>query len=183
MEKVVREYMVYDFEELRPEVQEKVINNFRYINVDFDWWDSDYYSEIAKEYGIKIIPSKMCFDIYEGWVAFDTFNHSYDNNWKVPIEIEDKEKFLKKAGVKDKGEIKINHKHYAGGYIKNFIEVAEGDYTEIDITKLQGTLEEMLSKILKALKEDYDYLTSDDAVKETIQINEFKFLENGELFK
>src|SRR3990172_9884255 len=43
---------VYKFDELTTEVQNKVIQSFSNLNVDYDWWRSVY--EDAEQIGLKI---------------------------------------------------------------------------------------------------------------------------------
>ncbi|HXP48576.1 MAG TPA: hypothetical protein VN922_01415, partial [Bacteroidia bacterium] len=42
-------------------------------------------------------------------------------------------------------------------------------------------LNNILSKLKAALRNDYDYLTSDEAIIETIKANEYQFTKDGKL--
>lgn len=184
MKTITREYNLFNFDELSEEAKDKVIHDNFYFNVEHTWWEmDDIYFEIASEYGIKIKMNDVCFDLERGaFVAFDTFNHSRSDTWECPIVVEDEKKFCKKADVKFNPEayISIGHKHYAGSLISNFIET--DDYEEEDFEALQTTLEEMLDKILSQLRKEYDYLTSRESIAESIRLNEYTFLQNGEMF-
>jgi hypothetical protein len=174
-----RQYKVYKFNELTEDQKQKVVDRYADINVDHEWYDDDGFQEDASEYGIKIDMNQISFDLDRGsYAAFDTFNHSRKVNWRCPIVIEDVKKFVKKAGIKYNGDnyISIGHNHYAGGLIKNTIET---DYEEEDV--LQETLNEMLDKILSSLKKSYDYLTSEEAIIETLQANDYYFTEDGKI--
>jgi hypothetical protein len=87
----------------------------------------------------------------------------------------------KKAGVKynKEGNITINHIHYAGAVIRNIIE-SEG-YLAEEADKLQDMLDNMLGEMLKQLRRSYDYLTSREAIIDTIKANEWMFTENGKI--
>lgn len=172
-------YYVYEFKELSEEIQEKILEKYWNINVDYEWWTyDDYYNLIAEEYGIKIDMRGVSFDLDRNEIAFDTFNHARSKNWTLPIQIVDLEKFLNKAGLpyNEDGYVRIDHKHYSGGRIKNII-FSDG----YDDDALQEALDEMLDKILHTLKEEYRFLTSRQAIIETILANNFWFKENGEI--
>ena len=48
----IKEATIYKFEELQEEIQEKVLNNFREINVDYGWWlGDDYLLQVFDEKG------------------------------------------------------------------------------------------------------------------------------------
>ena len=49
----MRQETVYKFEELSEDVQQKLIDNYRYTRVECDWWD--YIDEEIKEQGGKLI--------------------------------------------------------------------------------------------------------------------------------
>jgi len=178
-----REYYVYDWDELDEETQELVIERYWDINVNYNWYDLVDLTSIADEYGISINPSGMEFDLYRNpYIAFDTYNHQGKPNWKVPIEITNMDKFLEKAKVmKPKDDEDgdcfyafIDHKHMEG-QIKNIIVTSHNDLQD----RLQETLDEMLHKMLRTLINAYNYLTSKEAIIETLTINQYKFTKDG----
>ena len=53
MRTITKKYKVYSFQELDEETKEKVLENFRGINVEFDeWYYDEMLNEIAKDYGL-----------------------------------------------------------------------------------------------------------------------------------
>jgi len=176
-----RTYNVYKFSELPEEAKEKALDRYRYFNVEVSYWyeDDEVYNEIAKDYGIEISMREIDFDLDRGsYVAFDTYNHSQDSKWTCPIVVTDEKKFCKKANVEYNPEYSINidHTHYAGGRIANYID---SDYEEEE--KLQATLEDMLDKLLKALKENYYNEISDEAIIDTLEANDYDFTIEGKI--
>ena len=49
-----KQIKVYSFKELKPEIQEQVLNQFREHNLDYEWWEYlyDEFEEELKEIGI-----------------------------------------------------------------------------------------------------------------------------------
>jgi hypothetical protein len=182
-----REYEVYPFNELSDEAKQKAIERYGNINVDYSWWEMDcIYQEMAKDYGLEINMGEVCFDLdRDNYLYFETYNHGGKDNWITGIYIADYKKFCKKAGVRYTKKIKednfsINHKHYGGGSGKNYID--SYDLDEKTEEKLQACLDEFIDKVLSGLKEEYNHLTSEEAIIDTIESNEFEFLESGERF-
>jgi len=184
---VKKTYKVFKFSELEKETQEKVIEKLYNINVEYDWWADDcIYEEIAEKYGLGIDMSEICFDLdRSNFCYFETYNHGQKDNYTKGIFIDNYSKFIKKAGLKENKALKendfyIDHKHYGGGDGKNYIE---GDnLTEKELEKLETCLESFTEEILSQLKRNYNYLTSEKSIIDTIEANEYDFLENGEMF-
>jgi len=189
MKIITRKYKVFNFNELKDEAKDRVIEDLRYINVDHSWFDMDEgYNEVAKKYGLKIIMGEVCFDLdRDNYCYFETYNHGGKKDYEKGIYIADYKKFVKKAGLKLNKRFEdsfvIEHKHYAGGVGKNFIADNYGyDLKENELEKLENCLESFIDKILKGLKDDYNYLTSRESIIETIEANDYEFLESGKLF-
>lgn len=194
MRKVKRIYNVFSFKELKKDIKQKVLEKLCYINVENEWWDyDDMYNEIAKDYGLEIVMGEICFELDRGsYCYFDTYNHSQKKDYVKGIDIVDYDKFIKKAGLKknkrlyseeNSGGFWVDHKHYGGGGGKNIIE-HNWDFTlnEKEMEKLQNCLDNFIEEVFKQLRKDYDYLTSEKSIVETIKANEYEFLESGEMF-
>jgi len=180
----IRNYQVFSFAEANEALKEKILNEYRYINVDSNHWYADdcIYDDIADRYGLKIIMAEASFDLDRAnYIAFDTFNHSRRAGWTVPIYINDTKKFCKKAGIKFNPNVNIliDHKHYAGSFIKNFVFSEE--LFDADIDKLQDCLDSFLNEILKQLKLVYDYNTDDEQIIDTLVLNEYMFNKDGKI--
>jgi hypothetical protein len=76
--------------------------------------------------------------------------------------------------------------------LNRFLEAADKDeYGELASLSDDQQVEDMELEFLRSiledyrilLQKDYDYQTSDEAIIETIQANEYEFTENGELFR
>ena len=154
------EVMLHEFRELNEAAKEKAIEHFRDFNVDYEWWSNSY--DGVAECGIVINE----FDTYRGTIKSDI-----DDKYETAQTI-----------VSDWGETSSLHV-----LSKQFLLDRDGLVKHLD--KFQPELNDLEVKyhhdinqeMLKMLREEYDYLTSDEAVIESIEINEFEFKEDGKL--
>jgi hypothetical protein len=163
---------LYKFDELSDEAKEKAIERLADINVDYEWWKGIY--EDASNIGLKL----TAFDIDRGSYAEGNFTLSAE---EVAANI-----------IRDHGEMCETYKT-AENFLKEHDPVY-ADYMDeksenYESGESEDKLQEMESEFLKSLLEDYrimlsheyDYLTSEEAIKETIEANEYEFLDNGDM--
>lgn len=150
---------LFEFNELPEEVQAKVLDKNRYINVESDWWDCTY--EDAANIGLKLTE----FDLDRNRHAKGEFTLPA---YQVACKIKS-----------DHGETCETYKTAV-----NFL--AEYEKLDPENNEAEAELEE---EFLKSLLEDYalmlerecEYLQSDEAVRETIEANEYTFEANGKM--
>jgi hypothetical protein len=193
---------VYEFHELHPTVQENVINSYRDINTDHDWWNFVYEDaiNIGRILGISI--DKINFSgfssqgdgahfigKYTGYekgsrdnirdyaprdtdlhgIADDLYDLQRRNFYTLTADIErDYSCRYEHPGAMD---ITL-HRYTPMGY-------------EIDVSKecydaFCGIMRDFANRIYCTLEHDYWYLTSDEAIRETIEANDYRFFANGE---
>ncbi len=164
---------VYQFSELSKEAKQKAIETHFDININCDWWESVY--EDAGQIGLKI-------------TGFDIDRASYcDGSF-----------MLSAAEVAQ--NISTNHGETCGTYktAESFIEQWQPVYSDYmdessdnyESKELEQKMIEMEDEFLKSLCEDYrimltkeyEYLTSDEAIQETIEANEYEFTADGKRF-
>lgn len=172
----MKEHIVksYSFAELSPEAQQKALENLADINTTFDWWNSTY--EDAANIGLKITG----FDIDRGSYCQGDFMASAEET-AHRIEKEHGE------GCETR-KTAAEYLHDRDAIIETAPMDENGDF-ESEYT-LDKTLDELGADFLRSLLEDYrimlqkeyEYLTSEDAIRETIEVSEYEFLENGKLF-
>ncbi len=159
----IRKDIVYKFEELSEDSQQKALELLSDINVDYDWWDSTY--DNAKNIGLEITE----FDLDRGAYAKGKFTQSAED--------------VAKAIIKDHGEDCETFKS-AQGYLL-VLESVKEDTPEDDDPDTSEIDEEFLHSLLEdyriILQHEYDYLTSREGIIETVNANEYEFLENGKL--
>ena len=171
------EVKLYEFEELSAEAKEKAIEKNRTINVDFDWWDCT--CESMKEVGVKI----DSFDIYYRTISIiiEDSEHTASKtieNFGEGMEIVK----ISKQFIKDRDALikRLGEGNDIAGYSvkEEFIDEydEEIEYLEEEYRK------EMAEEILTWLRDEYEYLQTDEAVAETLIANEYDFTEDGTIY-
>jgi hypothetical protein len=182
----------YSFEELTPEIQRNVLDDHRNWNVEsFDWWDSVYsdFKETAKDHGFKV-----------GEIYFSGFGSQGDGAmFEGEIYLLDHLKItnshlrLQKICSQFYND-RLKFKHSGHYYHENSYSVecdleasVYGEYSNIDglLRVLQIEIEsnyKTLCKLLYSnLETEFNYLTSDECIKEGLIINNYLFTENGKV--
>ncbi len=162
---------VYQYAELSDKAKEKALDACRDYNVNFDWWEFTYSD--AENIGLKITG----FDI--------------DRGSNIDAEFISGALDCATAILKEHGATCETFKT-ATAYIAErdaaIVAVPKdenGDDDEYAIDEALDPIDaEFLRSIrgdyLKMLRDEYEYQTSDEAVKETIEANEYEFTESGE---
>jgi len=196
---------VYEFKELNDSVREKVLDRFRETALDYGWWDwlvEDFLNSVKEELDLDFNEKDLSF-------SFDRDYHISLNDSVVQSEL--CSKFWSKGlvNVDLPNRFGFYSNHLGGGIMSslnesevndNICEVEyEGDENDLkDIVKqklhekkvkeLNDSVREILEKLhekmyilLKSLRDEYEYRLSDENIKELIEINEYKFRENGDL--
>jgi hypothetical protein len=160
------EIKVYRFEELDKQTKEKVIENYRYINVDNTFW----YDCIKEEFNSLGLEIKE-FDLDRG------------NYAKIYIDnFEDTSNYI----IKEFGDsvlIKQTAKNYINEYEKIQANFKEDEDVEREVELLDDQYEKEYSEdILSYLRSSYDWEISDEAITETIEANEYDFTADGKIY-
>jgi hypothetical protein len=162
----------YKFEELDEKAQERAIQNLCDINIDFDWYDCTY--EDAERIGLKI-------------ESFDLDRNIHATGKLLTNSETVAEKIIKEHGV-DCSTWKLAS-NYLFDRRKIKKENFDADCSNELTYKGEGLLEDLETQfekdLLKAysciLQNEYEYLTSREAIIETIQANEYEFTKGGKL--
>lgn len=153
------EVMLYEFSELSEAAKEKAIERFRYLNVDYEWWSCSF--DGVAECGIVIHE----FDMYSG---------------KIRSVIDDKYETAKTV-ISDWGETMGLHV-LSKQFMLDRDALVEKYGDDADLDNLESEYHHDIDQeMIKMLREEYDYLTSDEAVIESIEINNYEFTEDGTL--
>jgi hypothetical protein len=168
---------VYKFDELSDEAKERVIDSFRHVNVEFDWWEGIYSD--AENVGIKI----TSFDLDRNRHADGVFQDNFEE--------------ICRRIMAEHGEVCETYKtaqSYLNRYNELVTKYSDGVNTELvaedNEWEFDKECEELREEFEKEIFEDYsmmlqneyEYLCSDEAVYEFIRSNEYEFTEDGELF-
>ena len=165
-------YTVYKFDELSEKGKEKAIEKNRAINVDYEWWDSTY--EDAERIGLKITE----FDIGRGSYVKGAFTAS---------ACEVAQNIFNEHG--EQCETYKTAKDFLHDWQPIFNEYMDEKSEHYESAEHEDKIQEIEEEFLKSLCEDYrrmlrdeyEYQTSDEAIAETLRINEYDFTEDGEI--
>lgn len=191
------ETTVYSFEELNEAAQEKAIQRYREADpLDYEWWDFVY--EDAKRLGalIGIEIDRIYFSGFwsQGDGACFEGSYSYKKGGVKALKCEaplDEELHKVAADLQEvqrrafyKLEATVTHTgryyHEHSTSIHVFGERARWaeDAEEEGISE---ALRDFMCWIYSYLESEYEYLTSDEAIRETLIANEYEFDEDGGL--
>ena len=163
---------IYTFGELSEDMQEKAIENLYDINTFFDWWEST--CENAAIIGLNI-------------TSFDL-----DRCRRVNGEMNFAANEVAANIFRDHGEGCETYKT-AQAFMKEweplFFEYMDETNEKYESAETESDLQDLESEFLKNLLEDYsiilqnefEYLQSEEAIKETIESNEYEFTADGKL--
>lgn len=160
---------VYTFDELSDEAKKKVMDTFSDINVDYDWWESVY--DDAEMVGLRI-------------EEFDTYRKSIGGEFCVLGDAEQCAGLI----LANHGE-KCETYKLAEAYLKDLAAIEKKypkredeereEFTEEAGVRRNEFLEDLLNEYLSTLEKEYDYLTSEEAIIETIRVNDYEFYADG----
>jgi hypothetical protein len=164
---------LFTFDELSEEAQDKALDSLRDINLHFDWWDGVYYD--ADNIGLKITG----FDLDRNRHATGNFVNSAaytadrilteHGNQCDTYELADKFKTEHDRLSDLSDELSKTDKW------DNMAKV-DGELTDLE----NEFLADLLECYASMLQREYEYLYSDEAIKETIMANSYEFTEDGE---
>lgn len=148
---------LYKFNELTEEAQRKAIDNLCDINVDHDWWECVY--QDAEDVGLLI----KGFDINRRTIEIDFYQDAEHSAC----------------------HILSSHGHESSTYqntidfVVTYLQYRDNDEKEEVRYEL---LRDLGNSYLAMLENEYEYLTSEEAIVETIVANEYEFTENGKFY-
>jgi len=176
---------IYSFNELSNEVKEKILEEYRDINVNYSAWADvviDEWKMKLKDLGYFNVEIYYSGFYCQGSGAY--FTGKVDvNEWIKKHKAKTRfKKLLKEIEQGCFYEIRINHgyryKMYVEYEAEGMSDKAYGQLKEV-VNWIEQEAYELSEKIYKDLEREYEYLISDEAVIDTIKENNFEFLEDG----
>lgn len=158
----IKETKVYPFGELSDDAKEKVVQSLWDINLFYEWWETTF--EDAAQVGLKL-------------TEFELDRGSYCRGAFDVDAVETAKKIFKEHG-KDCETFKT-----AAAFLAEFhpyIVESNEDCEDADSIRQEFRLN-ILEDYRIILQKEYEYLSSEDAIIETIKANEYEFTKNGEL--
>jgi hypothetical protein len=173
------ETKVYTWDELTDEQKEKALSKLYDLNTGYEWWQSVY--EDAEDVGIKI----TSFDLDRNRHAEGKFTMNATDVAKAIVEDHGPDCETYKTAREF-----LNAVTPMIDFRDNFADddnTTEEEYKTFDdnTDKIEELEEEFLKSILEdysiMLQKEYEYLSSEEAIVETIKANEYEFDENGNI--
>jgi hypothetical protein len=158
---------LYKFSELSKESQEKAIENLSSINVDYEWWEFTF--EDAKNVGLEITEfyiDRGCKGLFID-SAVDTANKIIEQHGAACETYKTAKTFLEEY---EEEKAKFEEEYEDEYFLSDEDELAE-DF-----------LKSLLEDYRIMLRNEYEYLTSEKAIKETIEANDYEFTREGKRF-
>ena len=198
MRTMIKEYNIYNYQDIlnNEDLKQKVLEKYRDINVSFD----DWYNFIIAKWTEKLeqlgfIDPSICFTGFSSQGDGASFTADID----IKLAAQKSELFtvreinllytLWNYGLIEAGIKRITYRYYHEN--TTALECYDGQlqisWTHIKkvVNKLWKYLEKIrynLSKeIFKDLETEYNYLTDETTILETLKINEYEFYENGSI--
>ena len=175
--------MVYSFNELSDDAKERALNEFRYIDVDGGWWEDSYDTIRAAGKLLGLDIDRIYFDTD----LYCTFDASYEYARGAVKAV--KAEFPQNTDLhKIASELQALQKRH---FYSLSCAVTKGRTTnryscfrfgeDYECKDLGDIIDDFAHWAQILLRDEYKYLTSDEAVKETIEANEYEFTEGGKL--
>ena len=196
---------VFKFAELSEEAQQAAIEKQHDCNVDYDWWDCTYEDAItiAGLMGIEI--EKIYFSGFSSQGDGACFEGSYEYKkggvkavkghagqdeelYRIAQELQNIQKksfYGLYANVKQSGH--YMHENctdidvYERRTLRDGYESDESASLS-DHEAIEEVLRDFMRWIYKQLEKEYDYLTSEEAIKESIEANDYEFTAEGKKY-
>lgn len=188
------EIKIYEFKELSEKVQQKVLENFRYFNVDDDYW-CEYLKEDFKEKlenigidNVVIYYSGFCTQgdgaSFTGDLDIKKVMEHFKLNEKYPIIYQNGEDIIFKVIHNDSRYYHHNTMGYRLRFDSYDLEdiITEKDNLEDFISEINYNMRELAKEFYKQLETEFYNAISDENVIASIEANEYMFLINGEVF-
>ena len=167
----------YLFDELPEDSQQKAIEKYQDINVDYDWWDSVYAdAEDNALVRIKAFNDYSCTlellsDVRTSCRRILKTHGKTCDTWKLAAEtlrtyVHAQVAWWNKLDPED----------------QDYWRMSDFDGTEEHIAIEAEYVYALSEEYRSLLQQEYEYLTSEQAIAETLRANEYQFTLEGEIY-
>lgn len=188
----MKSYPVYKFSELTPAAKEKALTELRDCNVDYNGWADcvlDDWKEKLEKFGYtspEIAYSGFCSQgdgaSFTAAVDLPAWIKATKNTKRFAAIL----KWLKSPDEWHTANIIRIDRHYSH-YNTVRAELEYDDTAPADMSELEAAItshvRDLSRQLYRDLEKEYEYLTSDEAIKETIESNSWTFNARGHLDK
>jgi hypothetical protein len=163
------ETIVYKFNELSNKAKETAISKNYDINIYYDWWNMTY--EDANLIGFNI----TSFSIDRNYHLNAEFNSSAIDTAKLIVDMHGENCATYQLSLQFKTDCLVLEVKYLLLGNEDSYE-AQSEYDDLQDTYLEN----LQDAYLKILKDEYEYLTSDTAIAERLEVNDYYLTVDGE---
>lgn len=190
----------YEYKELPEKIQEKILEKLYDINTDYEWYDCEIDHQKEKLETLGFNNAEIAFNISYSQGDGASFTTNDIDIKKYIIETKQQEKYpLILASFEDRAEYdqptaSIDRTEYHLYVHENTIEVSinDNDYQDEapqgyqdEVLALEEEMQEHIIELSQEIHTDltaeYEELTSDEAIIDTIEANGYTFDEKGEI--
>lgn len=156
------ETKVYQYDELLEEAQSKAVEAHLDINVNYDWWEFIY--EDLEKMGIEV-------------VNFNSHKTAI-NLTETPLDVVDRltEEY---ADITEIHQTALNFKN---DWVNLHHTSADTDVSDDEEDLELDFTNTLVEDVRIMLNHEYEYLTSEEAIIETLVANEYEFTKDGTIF-
>lgn len=181
---------VYRFDELSPKAQEKVLYHF------YEWmeFDSEYVIDYIKEAGaaLGIRVDDVDYEVGDrGDYAVVTGLYMYKKGWRAALKAVSGSDELLRIG-KELQEVQRKHFYKLYSFLSKGLHFyskslqwletgCEGISGDFDAKYLEVALRDFSDWALAQLTAEYEFVYSDENIKDFIEANEYEFYEDGNI--
>lgn len=200
MKTVMKLETVYSFDELPEEVQQKVIDNNRDINTDYEWWQVtiDHYIDMFSLCGLDI--DNIYFSLgysQSDYCSFSGASWSYKKGWKkallsefgsdhVKKEIIPIFEAMQKQASKVFYDLSFSYNN-DGNFRRSYNLSIEDSYTDETYNEIESEIRDLISELEQivyyALRKQCGWLSNDEQIIETLKSNDYMFTIDGEIYR
>ena len=189
----IAETKVYQFDELGDNAKEKAREWYREGGFDYEWWDAVYedVKTIGELMGIGIEQIYFAGFYNQGDGACFTGHYSYAKQAIAKVKEYAPEEYELHRIAKRLQDIQkpyfyqihaeITHRGHDYHKYCSVIDIERNNET-VHLDVLSEALRDFMDWIYRQLKIQWDYLSSNEEVDDTIRVNEYEFTKDGRRF-
>ncbi|NMB83292.1 MAG: hypothetical protein GYA14_15900 [Ignavibacteria bacterium] len=204
------EVKLYSFSELSEEAKERAVENLSTINVNYEWWDAVYedFENLCRELRIEVDLKKTYFNGFCCQGSGSSFNASFNlRDLLKSIEAKRHLSYAPKDAPElclpdiDRRVLKLLYKNYIPVYcsikdcnggmsvsasVSIYFDKLYSSNIDKELDKIEDYCQEIADELnnwlYRRLEQEYEYLTSEEAIIDTIEANEYYFTEDGKIY-
>lgn len=170
---------IYEYDELDEDAKEKARQWYLTIGLDYEWWDAacEEIKTIAALFGLVIDDIWSTGFYHQGQGSSFDGTYAYKPGCLQAVQSYAPEDTKLHTIVTELVDIQKRHNYKLSTHIKSRRETA----IDVDEDALAEPLEAFNDWIFERLRDEYEYLTSDDQIAEAIRANSYEFTKTGVL--